>query len=94
MLLSPPGCGKSAFAKSLGNETGRPTLVLDVGSGSGWTTAVLARLVGPQGRVTGVEPPLAEHRAPCGDEQVQPLRVRYGEPLAAGQVRGVERGAA
>jgi hypothetical protein len=31
LLLSPPGCGKSAFAKSLGNETGRPTLVLDVG---------------------------------------------------------------
>ena len=29
---SPPGCGKVAFAKSLGNETGRPTLVLDVGS--------------------------------------------------------------
>src|SRR5262249_17512199 len=25
-------CGKSAFAKSLGNETGRPTLVLDVGT--------------------------------------------------------------
>jgi len=32
MLLSPPGCGKSQFAKTLGNETGRPTLVLDVGS--------------------------------------------------------------
>ena len=32
MLLSPPGCGKSAFAKALGNETGRPTLCLDVGS--------------------------------------------------------------
>ena len=32
MLLSPPGCGKSQFAKSLGNETGRPTLILDVGS--------------------------------------------------------------
>jgi hypothetical protein len=31
MLLSPPGCGKSAFAKSLGNETGRPTLILDIG---------------------------------------------------------------
>ena len=31
ILLSPPGCGKSAFAKSLGNETHRPTLVLDVG---------------------------------------------------------------
>lgn len=32
MLLSPPGCGKSQFAKTLGNETGRPTLILDVGS--------------------------------------------------------------
>lgn len=29
--------------------------VLDVGSGSGWTTAILARLVGPAGRVLGVE---------------------------------------
>jgi hypothetical protein len=39
MLLSPPGCGKSAFCKSLGNETGRPTLVMDVG-------ALLGSLVG------------------------------------------------
>ncbi|KAE8764488.1 protein-L-isoaspartate O-methyltransferase family protein [Georgenia thermotolerans] len=29
--------------------------VLDVGSGSGWTTALLARLVGPSGAVVGVE---------------------------------------
>lgn len=29
--------------------------VLDVGSGSGWTTALLARLVGPGGEVRGVE---------------------------------------
>lgn len=29
--------------------------VLDVGSGSGWTTALLARLVGPTGSVVGVE---------------------------------------
>ena len=29
--------------------------VLDVGAGSGWTTALLAHLVGPQGRVRGVE---------------------------------------
>lgn len=29
--------------------------VLDVGSGSGWTTALLAHLVGPRGRVRGVE---------------------------------------
>lgn len=29
--------------------------VLDVGAGSGWTTALLARLVGPTGSVRGVE---------------------------------------
>lgn len=29
--------------------------VLDVGSGSGWTTALLAHLVGPEGDVVGVE---------------------------------------
>jgi protein-L-isoaspartate(D-aspartate) O-methyltransferase len=29
--------------------------VLDVGAGSGWTTALLAHLVGPEGRVRGVE---------------------------------------
>lgn len=29
--------------------------VLDVGAGSGWTTALLAHLVGPTGRVQGVE---------------------------------------
>jgi hypothetical protein len=32
LLLSPPGCGKSQFCKSLGREVGRPVLVLDVGS--------------------------------------------------------------
>jgi protein-L-isoaspartate(D-aspartate) O-methyltransferase len=36
--------------------------VLDVGAGSGWTTALLARLVGPTGEVRGVEvvPELAQ----------------------------------
>ena len=29
--------------------------VLDVGSGSGWSTALLAEIVGPNGRVIGVE---------------------------------------
>jgi hypothetical protein len=32
LLLSPPGCGKSQFAKALGNEVGRPTVILDFGS--------------------------------------------------------------
>jgi len=34
-------------------ETGQR--VLDVGAGSGWTTALLAHLVGPSGEVLGVE---------------------------------------
>jgi hypothetical protein len=32
LLLGVPGTGKSAFAKALGNETGRPTLLLDIGA--------------------------------------------------------------
>jgi hypothetical protein len=32
LLLGPPGSGKSAFCKALGTHTGRPTLILDVGS--------------------------------------------------------------
>jgi hypothetical protein len=32
LLLGCPGTGKSAFAKALGNETGRPTIVLDIGA--------------------------------------------------------------
>ena len=32
LLLGPPGAGKSVFAKALGAEVGRPTLILDVGS--------------------------------------------------------------
>jgi protein-L-isoaspartate(D-aspartate) O-methyltransferase len=39
--------------------------ILDVGSGSGWTTALLSRLTGPEGRVYGVEaiPELVEFGA-------------------------------
>jgi hypothetical protein len=32
LLLGVSGTGKSAFCKALGNETGRPTLLLDIGS--------------------------------------------------------------
>lgn len=36
-------------------DVGAGQRVLDVGSGSGWTTALLAHLVGPDGEVRGVE---------------------------------------
>ena len=39
VLVGPPGVGKSAVAKALGNETGRPTLILDPGN-------LMASLVG------------------------------------------------
>src|SRR5262249_50706796 len=32
LLLGVPGSGKSCFARALGNETGRPTLTLDLGA--------------------------------------------------------------
>lgn len=32
LLLGVPGTGKSAFCRALGNETGRPTLLLDIGA--------------------------------------------------------------
>ncbi|HET7328899.1 MAG TPA: protein-L-isoaspartate O-methyltransferase [Nocardioidaceae bacterium] len=36
-------------------DAGHGDRVLDVGSGSGWTTALLGQLVGPQGSVHGTE---------------------------------------
>ena len=32
LLLGVPGTGKSCFARALGNEVGRPTLLLDIGA--------------------------------------------------------------
>jgi hypothetical protein len=58
LLLSPPGCGKSQFAKALGNETGRPTVVLDVG-------ALLASLVGQSESNVRAALKLADAMAPC-----------------------------
>src|SRR3954470_19728038 len=43
--------------------------VLDVGSGSGWTTALLAHLTGEQGSVTGVE--LVPELATWGAENLE-----------------------
>jgi protein-L-isoaspartate(D-aspartate) O-methyltransferase len=56
--------------------------VLDVGCGSGWTTALLAHLVGPDGEVIGVEvlPPLVEFgRANLTGEQLPWARIEPAE---------------
>jgi SpoVK/Ycf46/Vps4 family AAA+-type ATPase len=58
LLLSPPGCGKSQFCKALGNEVGRPVLVLDVGS-------LLGSLVGQSEERTRQALRLIEAMAPC-----------------------------
>jgi hypothetical protein len=58
MLLGVPGTGKSAFAKALGRETGRPTLCLDVGS-------LLGSLVGQSEQNIRQALRIADAMAPC-----------------------------
>jgi hypothetical protein len=58
LLLSPPGCGKSQFAKALGNETGRPTLLLDIGS-------LMGSLVGQTEQNIRQALRIADAMAPC-----------------------------
>ncbi|MGB2822660.1 MAG: AAA family ATPase, partial [Phycisphaerae bacterium] len=53
-----PGTGKSAFAKALGNETGRPTLVLDVG-------ALMGSLVGQTEQNVRQALRIVDAMAPC-----------------------------
>jgi hypothetical protein len=58
LLLGVPGTGKSAFAKALGKETGRPTLVLDIG-------ALLGSLVGQSEQNIRQALRIADAMAPC-----------------------------
>ena len=58
LLLSPPGCGKSQFCKCLGNEVGRPVLVLDVGS-------LMGSLVGQSEERTRKALQISDAMAPC-----------------------------
>ncbi len=58
LLLGVPGVGKSAFAKSLGTETNRPTLLLDVG-------ALFGSLVGQSEQNMRQALRIAEAMAPC-----------------------------
>ena len=58
LLLGVPGTGKSAFAKALGRETGRPTLILDVG-------ALMGSLVGQTETNIRQALRIADAMAPC-----------------------------
>jgi protein-L-isoaspartate(D-aspartate) O-methyltransferase len=55
--------------------------VLDLGAGSGWTTAILAHLVGPNGRVVGVE--LDQHLAYWGGMNLHKYAVPWAHIEAA-----------
>jgi protein-L-isoaspartate(D-aspartate) O-methyltransferase len=63
--------------------------VLDVGSGSGWTTALLAHLVGPKGKVYAVEriPELLEF----GEHNVGHAGVTNARFFKAGKTIGLPR---
>ena len=58
LLLGLSGSGKSLFCKALGNETGRPTLILDVG-------ALMGSLVGQTEERTRQALRIADAMAPC-----------------------------
>ncbi len=58
--------------------------VLDVGAGSGWTTALLAHLVGEQGLVVGVD---------IVEELVAMARANLGEPTPWARVELAQPGA-
>ena len=58
LLLGVPGTGKSAFCKALGNEVGRPTLILDIGS-------LMGSLVGLTEERTRQALRIADAMAPC-----------------------------
>jgi SpoVK/Ycf46/Vps4 family AAA+-type ATPase len=57
-LFGVPGTGRSALAKALGNETGRPTLILDVGS-------LMGSLVGQTEERTRQALKIVDAMAPC-----------------------------
>jgi len=65
--------------------------VLDVGSGSGWTTALLAHLTGPEGSVSGVEiePDLVAFGSANLEATEQPwASIRLAEPGVLGLPAG------
>jgi protein-L-isoaspartate(D-aspartate) O-methyltransferase len=61
--------------------------ILDVGSGSGWTTALLAYIAGPSGRVDAVE--LVPQLREFGEANCQATGVTNAHFYAAGKIFGL-----
>src|ERR1051325_8765025 len=57
--------------------------ILDVGSGSGWTSALLAKLVGPKGKVYAVE--LVPELVKFGQQNAAKLELRNLQFIQAGE---------
>lgn len=64
-------------------DVGEQMSVLDVGAGSGWTTALLAHLVGSSGSVVGVE--LEPELAQWGADNLQQCSMPWAKLLPARQ---------
>lgn len=62
-------------------------IILDIGSGSGWTTALLAHLTGPSGRVDAVE--LVPQLREFGEVNCRATGVTTAHFYAAGKVFGL-----
>ncbi len=60
--------------------------ILDMGSGSGWTTALLADIVGKEGAVHGVE--IVPDLARCGKNNLAKYRFSQAEIFLAGATLG------
>ncbi len=61
--------------------------ILDVGSGSAWTTALLAQLAGPKGRITGVD--IYEDLVVLGRAHLQPYHFQNVEIVRAQKSVGI-----
>jgi protein-L-isoaspartate(D-aspartate) O-methyltransferase len=61
--------------------------VLDIGAGSGWTTALLARIVGPQGSVYGVE--IVPELVVFGNNNLQSYNLPHAHIEQAGETLGL-----
>jgi len=61
--------------------------ILDIGSGSGWTTAILASVIEDEGSVTGVE--RIQELVKFGDENIQKYNFKNAKIIQAKETLGI-----